>query len=160
MDLTPPVAHTLGLLEAALRTLGPYSLTDGSVLVLDQAASAPFYQRFVLAKPSPTQLAVWVEVTTDGTSCYLDRSAELPEWSYAWIEQNPAAFQTEICLLFGSHTLVEHQGNRTILRLFGPTGEQVRQFTYTRGLGLFWFRQRHFTLYPPVFVAATGSQTQ
>jgi hypothetical protein len=36
-----------------------------------------------LANPRPTQLAVWVEVTTDGTSCYLDRSAELPEWSYA-----------------------------------------------------------------------------
>lgn len=108
MDLTPPVAHTLGLLETALRTLGPYSLTDGSVFCLDQAASAPFYQRFVLAKPRPTQLAVWVEVTTDGTSFYLDRSAELPAWSYAWIQEHPAAFQTEICLLFGSHNLVEH----------------------------------------------------
>jgi hypothetical protein len=158
MDLTPPVAHTLDLLEAALRTLGPYSLTNGSVFVLDQAASAPFSQRFVLAKPSPTQLAVWVEVTADGMSCYLDRSAELPEWSYAWIEQNPAAFQTEICLLFGSHTLVEHQGNRTVLRLFGPTGEQVRQFTYTRGMGVAWFHQRHFTLYPPLFAAIIDSQ--
>lgn len=158
MDLTPPVAHTLDLLEAALRTLGPYSLTNGSVLVLDQTASAPFYQRFVLANPRSSQLAVWVEVTADGTSFHLDRGAELPEWSYAWIEQNPAAFQTEICLLFGSHTLVEHQGNRTVLRLFGPTGEQVRQFTYIRGLGVAWVHQRHFTLYPPLFAAAIGSQ--
>lgn len=153
MDLTPPVAHTLSLLEAALRTLGPYSLTDGSVFCLDQAASAPFYQRFVLANPRPTQLAVWVEVTTDGTSFYLDRTAELPEWSYAWIQHHPAAFQTEICLLFGSHTLVEHQGNRTVLRLFSPTGEQVRQFTYARGLGVFWVHKRRFTLYPPVFAS-------
>jgi hypothetical protein len=159
MDLTPPVAHMLDLLEAALRTLGPYSLIDESVFVLDQAASAPSYQRFVLANPLPTQLAVWVEVTTDSTSFYLDRSAELPEWSYAWIQQHPTAFQTEIGLLFGSHTLVEHQGNRTILRLFSPTGEQVRQFTYPRGLGVFWVRQRHFTLYPPVFAATTGSRT-
>lgn len=157
MDLTPPVAHTLNLLDAALRTLGPYSLTEGSVLVLEQATSAPFYQRFVLANPGPAQLAVWVEVTTQGTSCYLDRSSELPEWSYAWIEQNPATFQAEICLLFGSRTLVEHQGNRTVLRLFSSTGEQVRQFTYTHGFGLFWVRKRRFTLYPPLFTATMDS---
>ena len=146
----PPVAHILRLIDAALRTLGPHRLADGHVFVLDKEASAPAYHRFVLANPRPPQLAAWFEVATAGTSFYLDRSAELPEWSYAWIQQHPDAFQAEIRVLFSSHILVEHQGARTVLRLFGPEGVQLRQFTFTQGLALTFFRKRRFTLYPPL----------
>ena len=70
-------------------------------------------------------------MATAGTSFYLNRSAELPEWSYAWIQQYPNAFQAEIRVLFSSHILVVHRGARTVLRLFGPEGVQLRQFTFT-----------------------------
>lgn len=151
MDSDPPVAYTLGLIDAALRTLGPYCLADEHVFALDREWSAPFYHRYVLANPQPTHLAAWFEVATAGTSFYLDRSAEIPEWSYDWIRDNPAAFQEEIRLLFSSPILVEHQGTRTVLRLFGAEGVQLRQFTFTQGLLLNFFRQRSFMLYPPLF---------
>ncbi len=151
MALDPPVAHTLRLIDAALRTLGPHCLADEHVFALDKEVSAPYYQRFVLANPRPAQLTAWFEVATAGTSFYLDRSAEIPEWSYAWIQANPDSFEEEIRLLFSSHILVEHQGTRTVLRLFGSGGVQLRQFTFTQGLVLNFFQQRRFKLYPPLF---------
>ncbi|MCB2410135.1 hypothetical protein [Hymenobacter lucidus] len=92
MTLELPVAHTLSLIDAALRTLDPHGLADEQVFTLDQEVSTPFYQRFVLTNPQPTKLAAWFEVATAGTSFYLDRSAELPEWSYDWIRDNPGGF--------------------------------------------------------------------
>ncbi|SMB79811.1 hypothetical protein SAMN00120144_4228 [Hymenobacter roseosalivarius DSM 11622] len=151
MTPDPPVAYTLSLIDAALRTVGPHCLADEHVFVLDKELSAPFYHRFVLANPRPTQLMAWFEVVTSGMSFYLDRSAEIPEWSYNWIRDNPKAFQEEIRLLFSSHILVEHQGTRTVLRLFGSEGVQLRQYTFTQGLVLNLFRQRCFKLYPPLF---------
>ncbi|MVN79281.1 hypothetical protein GO988_23355 [Hymenobacter sp. HMF4947] len=150
MTLDPPITHTLSLLDAALRTLGGHQLADEQVFALDREVSQPYYQRFVLANPTPMHLAVWFEVATAGTSFYIDRSAELPAWSYAWIQENPSTFQAEICVLFSSHILVEHSGNRTVLRLFGTQGVQLRQFTFTQGLALNFFRKHHFTLYPPL----------
>lgn len=150
MSLSPPVAYTLNLLDAALRTLGPHRLADEQIFALDTEVSQPSYQRFVLVDPARTHLAVWFEVSTAGTSFYIDRSAELPAWSYGWIQENPSAFQAEICLLFSSHILVEHHGNRTVLRLFGTQGVQLRQFTFTQGIALTFFRKRRFTLYPPL----------
>ena len=150
----PPVAHILRLIDAALRTLGSHFLADEQVFALDKEVSAPFYHKYVLANPQPTQIAVWFEVYINGATFYLDRSAEIPEWSYDWIRDHPDAFQEEIRLLFSSRILVEHQGTRTVLRLFGAEGVQLRQFTFTLvtlGLALNFLRQPRFTLYPPLF---------
>jgi hypothetical protein len=155
MDLTPPVAHMLYLLEAALRTLGPYSLTDGSVFVLDQAASAPSYQRFVLANLQPTQLAVWVEVTMDSTSFYLDRSAGVV---LCLDSAAPHCLPNRNRLALRFPHPSRAPGEPHDLAAVWPHREQVRQFIYPRGLGAFWVRQRHFILYTPVF-ATTGSRT-
>ena len=144
-------AHTLGLLDAALLSLGPFSMADEQVFALEKETSQPYYHRFVLVNPRPTQLSAWFEVATGGTSFYLDRSAEIPEWSYDWIRDNPEAFQEEMRVLFSSHVLVEHRGTRTVLRLFGPDGAQRRQFTFTQGVALNFWKQRRFTLYPPLF---------
>ena len=54
-------------------------------------------------------------------------------------------------VLFSSPVLVEHQGTRTMLRLFGADGVQLRQFTFTQGVALNFLHQRRFTLYPPLF---------
>ena len=57
-------------------------------------------------------------------------------------------------MLFSSYILVEYQGTRTVLRLYGPEGAQLRQFTFilvTLGLALNFLRQPRFTLYPPLF---------
>lgn len=156
MTLDPPLAHTLALLDEALCTIGPYRLGDEQVFVLDKTVGQSYYQRFVLAHPRPTQLQVWFEVSLSGVSFYLDRSAEIPEWAYTWIQENPEAFQAEIMLLFSSHILVEHKGTRTVLRLFGNEGKQLRQFTFTRGLSLNLFRKRHFALYKPLFPAGAN----
>ena len=150
----PPVAHTLGLIDGALRTLGPFCLADEQVFALEKEISQAYYNRFVLVNPRPTHLMAWFEVATGGTSFYLDRSTEIPEWSYDWIRDHPDAFQEEIRLLFSSRILVEHQGTRTVLRLFGAEGVQLRQFTFTLvtlGLALNFLRQPRFTLYPPLF---------
>jgi hypothetical protein len=147
----PPVAHTLHLLDGALRTLGPFCLADEQVFSLEKESSQPYYHRFVLVNPRPNQLMAWFEVAMGGTSFYLDRSAEIPEWSYDWIRDNPAAFQEEIRVLFSSRILVEHQGPRTVLRLFGAAGVQLRQFTFIQGVALYFLHQRRFTLYPPLF---------
>ena len=137
-----PVAHTLRLIDAALRTLGPFCLADEQVFALEKETSQPYYHRFVLASPRPTQLMAWFEVATGGTSFYLDRSAEIPEWSFDWIRDHPDAFQEEIRVLFSSSVLVEHQGTRTVLRFFGADGVQLRQFTFTQGVALNFLHQQ------------------
>jgi hypothetical protein len=71
-------------------------------------------------------------------------------------KQKPGATSAYPTPILIDNTLIKTK--LTVLRLFSPTGEQVRQFIYTRGLGAFWVRQRHFILYPPVF-ATTGSRT-
>lgn len=151
MEPDAPVAHTLSLIDAALRTLGSHGLAEEQVFALEKEISQPYYHRYVLVNPRPGQLLAWFEVATGGTSFYLDRGAEIPEWSYDWIHDNPEAFQEEIRVLFSSQVLVEHKGTRTVLRLFGPDGVQLRQFTFTQGLVLNFWKQRRFTLYPPLF---------
>ena len=147
----PNVAHTLHLIDTALRTLGPFCLADEQVFALDKERSAPFYHRYVLVNPRPTYLMAWFEVATGGTGFYLDRSTEIPEWSYERIRDNPDAFQDEIRVLFASPILVEHQGTRTVLRLFGADGGQLRQFTFIQGVALNFLQKSRFMLYPPLF---------
>ena len=93
----------------------------------------------------------WFEVATGGTGFYLDRSTEIPEWSYERIRDNPDAFQDEIRVLFASPILVEHQGTRTVLRLFGADGGQLRQFTFIEGVALNSLQKSSSMLYPPLF---------
>lgn len=67
MTPDPPVAHTLGLIDGALRTLGPFCLADEQVFALEKEISQPYYHRFVLVNPRPTYLMAWFEVATGGT---------------------------------------------------------------------------------------------
>ena len=127
----PPMAHTLRLIDAAMRALGPHGLAAEHVFVLDRERSGPGCHRLVLARPRPIQHAAWFAVAAAGTRFYLDPDAELLAWSYAWIRDHPAAFQEELRVLFSSAMLVVHRGTRAIVHLLGPDGRRLRQLKVT-----------------------------
>jgi hypothetical protein len=157
--MNDPLDRITELLNEALQPLLPRGLADERLFVRDESLSHATYQRYTL-QPGQSSLALMFELYTTGISFYIDRSAEIPEWSYAWIQAHPALFQQEIVLLFSSTVLVEHQGKKTCIRLFDAAGAQVRHYTYTTGIGLNFLQKRVFTLYSPLIAPALVEKDQ
>jgi len=87
-----------------------------------------------------------------GIEFHIDRTDELPEYSYKWIQNNKNKFRQDIIDIFTLEIETEYKGNKTILRFLDKSGKQKRQFTFSRGFGLPFLHKSEFRRYKPILI--------
>jgi hypothetical protein len=91
------------------------------------------------------------EISNDGLEFWLDRTSEIPSWSYRKIMDNKSSVQDEIYDLFVKPLEVEKQGNKTTIRVLTKEGDEIRNYKFYYGLGFPWLYRKSKVTYKPYF---------
>jgi hypothetical protein len=141
----------LDIFDDVFQQLGQPRLLDNKLFKVKTDLQFDHYLRFDRADRQDNEIALFFELSNDGATFHIDRTDEIPEWSFTMIQNDTDKFRQLLLDLFTSSILTEHKGNKTILRLFDKDGRQIRRFTFYRGLGFYFLSKSDFKLYRPIF---------
>jgi hypothetical protein len=141
----------LDIFDDVFQQLGQPLLLDNKLFSVNSDLRFDNYLRFDRSDKRDDEIALFFELTNDGATFHIDRTDEIPEWSFKMIQKDKDKFRQLLLDLFTSSIMTEHKGNKTILRLFDNNGRQIRRFTFYRCLGFYFSSKSDFKLYKPIF---------
>lgn len=150
-NTTIEIEYLISIFDKVFGDLGQTPLLENEQFLLDEL-SFDKYLKFN-SKEKAGRIKIAFEITTAAVTFYIDRTSEIPEWTYAWIKENPLLFETEIKNIFSNTILIEYKGNKTIINLLNGTGQIIRIYKFYNGLFLNLFSKKVIYKYRPFFEA-------
>ncbi|MEM6297080.1 MAG: hypothetical protein AAF740_00150, partial [Bacteroidota bacterium] len=133
-----------------LSKLNQRPLFNNSKFKLCEESKSDFFLRYY-SVDTPHRINLMFEISKGGLSFWIDRTAEIPEWSIGQIEKNKSDIESEILDLFKSPIQVDRQGNKITIRILDQGGQEIRNYKFYRGLGIPWLHKKERETFKPYF---------
>ncbi|MBP6127742.1 hypothetical protein [Flavobacterium sp.] len=108
------------------------------------------YERYWSAKED-RKLFFMIEIDETRVTFHIDRTEEIPEFSYNQIIENRKEFEKFIEVLFTHNSQITHKGNKTIVEFLDKNNNSIYSFKYFNGIGLNFLKKKKIFEYPPYF---------
>jgi len=125
-------------------------LLENTFFQIDNELKTEYFLRFRSIEKDG-RINMTFEIVMDRLTFWLDRTNEIPEWSFEFINKRKDEVERELKLLFESQILVEYRGNRTRIILQDENGTELRRYSYYKGIALNWNVSRIKKTYNPFF---------
>jgi len=150
MNIDREVQNIIDSFNKVFKQLGQTPLLDNSNFRVDQEISYHRFIRFISVEKEG-RIKLRFEVSESGLTFSIDRTSEIPEWSFDYIKSNRERIENELKLLFESIIEVEYKGHKTTIRLFDKEGAKTRQYKDSSILEINWFSRKTVAIYRPYF---------
>lgn len=108
------------------------------------------YRRFDRITQSGEDINLFIDLSSDGVSFHLDRTDEIPEWSFEMIESDEESFRKTLVVILSSKIVAIYQGHKTVLQFLDEHDRQVLQYKFWRGIGLSLLKKKVYRFYRPI----------
>jgi hypothetical protein len=147
--MNPQVEAIISLFDEVFSSIGQKPLLENPEFVIDQL-SADFYLKFYsVAKPNRVDMSF--EVFSEGVTFWIDRTQEMPDYSYKMIIEDPVKFKETMKMIFSSTIYAEYKGNKTVLSFISNDNIIVGKYKLHMGLLPSWFSPKSRKVYDPYF---------
>ncbi|WP_324678780.1 hypothetical protein [Hymenobacter sp. GOD-10R] len=144
------VQDVLALFDEVFAKLGQRMLLDNSEFTIDNQLPADFYLKFnSVAKPGRVNMNF--EVTSSNVTFWIDKTREMPDFSYEMIREDPARFKDAIEMIFSSTIHAEYKGNRAILSFINNDNILVGKYRFHLGILPNWCSRKFTKIYDSYF---------
>lgn len=108
------------------------------------------YERFWSLKEDG-KLFFMIEVDETGVTFHIDRTDEIPEYSYRQIIDNREEFEKVLETLFTKRSRIKYKGNKTTVEFIDQEGVTIYNYSLYAGIGFSFFSKEKVFEYPPFF---------
>lgn len=149
--MAPTLTAIISFFNDLLEELGQPALLAHPLFQQEKNLSSETYMSFKRIMDNHDDFPFSFELSAQGITFHLDRTDEIPDWSYEQMQNNRNAVRRILKIIFTSRILAVYQGNKTTLLFYDQHDHQVQRFVYWCGLGLPLLHRKLYKHYRPVF---------
>lgn len=92
-----------------------------------------------------------IELNETGVTFHIDRTDEIPNYTYQQIIENREEFEKVLETLFTKRSRIKYKGNKTTVEFFDQEGKPMYFYILYSGIGFSLFSRERVFDYPPYF---------